>query len=81
MMETMVEHVASVLGMAPDLVREVNLYKKGDTTLAGQYLEFCNVKEVLDSIKVHDAWVLLSKTQMTLPGSQSNFVNLEQHWV
>ncbi len=54
MMETMVEHVASVLGMAPDLVREVNMYKKGDTTLAGQYLEFCNVKEVLDSIKVHD---------------------------
>jgi xanthine dehydrogenase molybdopterin-binding subunit B len=55
MMETMMEHVASVLGMAPDLVREVNMYKKGDTTLAGQYLEFCNVKEVLDSIKVHDA--------------------------
>jgi CO/xanthine dehydrogenase Mo-binding subunit len=54
MMETMMEHVASVLGMAPDLVREVNMYKKGDTTLAGQYLEFCNVKEVLDSIKVHD---------------------------
>jgi len=52
MIETMMEHVASVLQMPVDVVREVNMYKAGDTTPCGQKLDFCNAKEVFSAVKV-----------------------------
>lgn len=52
MIETMMEHVASVLRLPADEVRERNMYKKGDTTPIGQYLQNCNAKEVFDNLKV-----------------------------
>lgn len=52
MMETMMEHVASVLQIPVDNVREVNMYKPGDTTPSGQKLDYCNAKEVFSAVKV-----------------------------
>ncbi|CAM6125267.1 unnamed protein product [Calypogeia fissa] len=49
--ETVIEHVASVLGLRPDVVREVNMYKEGDVTAAGQKLVYCNAKTVFDTVK------------------------------
>ncbi|KAG0611483.1 hypothetical protein M758_7G144100 [Ceratodon purpureus] len=51
MMETMMEHVASVLQIPADVVREANMYKAGDTTIAGQQLTQCNAKEVFSAVK------------------------------
>jgi CO/xanthine dehydrogenase Mo-binding subunit len=52
MIETIMEHVASVLQLPADAVREINMYKPGDTTICGQHLNFCNVREVLSALKV-----------------------------
>lgn len=64
MMETMMEHVASVLQLPADVVREANMYKPGDTTIIGQHLNQCNVKEVFSTVKV---WFLTSKMQVVIP--------------
>lgn len=52
MIETIMEHVASVLQLPADAVREANMYKPGDTTICGQHLNFCNSKEVFSAVKV-----------------------------
>jgi hypothetical protein len=52
MMETMIEHVASVLRLPATVVREANMYKPGDTTISGQHLHQCNVREVFSTVKV-----------------------------
>ena len=52
MIETIMEHVASVLQLPADAVRETNMYKPGDTTICGQHLNFCNSREVFSALKV-----------------------------
>ena len=52
MIETIMEHVASVLQLPADAVRETNMYKPGDTTIGGQHLNLCNSKEVFSALKV-----------------------------
>eukprot|EP00897_Mesotaenium_endlicherianum_P009379 jgi/Mesen1/846/ME000112S10986 len=50
-MESMVEHVATALGLPPDQVRAANLYGEGDTSIMGQRLTNCNARLVYDTIK------------------------------
>eukprot|EP00252_Welwitschia_mirabilis_P010739 TRINITY_DN2419_c0_g1_i7.p1 TRINITY_DN2419_c0_g1~~TRINITY_DN2419_c0_g1_i7.p1 ORF type:complete len:1017 (-),score=216.35 TRINITY_DN2419_c0_g1_i7:1040-4090(-) len=51
MIETIMEHVSQVLGLSPQDVREMNLYRKGDTLLCDQKLVYCNAKDIIDAVK------------------------------
>ncbi|GLJ16109.1 hypothetical protein SUGI_0268600 [Cryptomeria japonica] len=51
MIETVMEHIAHALGFLPDIVRELNMYTKGDMALSGQELIYCNAKLVFDTVK------------------------------
>jgi xanthine dehydrogenase/oxidase len=51
MIETVIEHVATVLRLRPDVVREINMYKEGDVTPGYQKLVYCNAKTVFDTVK------------------------------
>lgn len=41
--ETYMDHISRALGKPPAAVRELNLYKEGDSTHFGQVLEGCQV--------------------------------------
>lgn len=51
MLETAIEHVSSVLGLRPEVVREINMYTDGDYTLAGQHLISCNARSIFKSLQ------------------------------
>ncbi|GLJ14982.1 hypothetical protein SUGI_0244600 [Cryptomeria japonica] len=51
MIETVMEHIAHALGFLPDIVRELNMYTKGDMALSGQELIYYNAKLVFDTVK------------------------------
>ena len=46
-MESIIEHAAKLLGMSPDEVRKINMYKKGDVTMNRQPLTNFNLDEIL----------------------------------
>ncbi len=45
------EAAAHKIGMLPETVREMNLYKKGDRTPFGQILDYCYIREVWERLK------------------------------
>lgn len=45
-METVMENVAKTLGVAPELVRQANLYQKGQVTPYGQPLPYCSLSSL-----------------------------------
>ncbi|MBN1207593.1 MAG: molybdopterin-dependent oxidoreductase [Myxococcaceae bacterium] len=53
MLENAVDDAAFSIGMLPELVREKNLYERGDVTPFGQALSYCYMREV---------WAFLKKT-------------------
>jgi xanthine dehydrogenase molybdopterin-binding subunit B len=59
MIETVMEHVATVLGLGADAVRKINMYKEGDITLNGwQKLVYCNAITVFETVKVSELFTL-----------------------
>ncbi|CAF3626478.1 unnamed protein product [Rotaria socialis] len=48
--ENIIEHIASYLKMDPFNIRQLNLFKEGDTTHYGQILEHWNVPRILNEI-------------------------------
>ncbi|XP_024541348.1 xanthine dehydrogenase/oxidase isoform X2 [Selaginella moellendorffii] len=61
MIETALDHVAFTLRLARDQVREINMYEKGDVSLNGQRLNYCNAKLVFDAIKESSNYLIRSK--------------------
>ena len=59
-MESIIEPVAKSLGMSPDEVRKVNLYKKGDVTPCRQPLTYFNVDTILSRKRVSSCTAILS---------------------
>jgi CO/xanthine dehydrogenase Mo-binding subunit len=52
MLETAIEHISSLLGLRPEVVRQLNMYSDGDYTLYGQYLISCNATSIFKSLQV-----------------------------
>ena len=52
LLETAIEHVSTLLGLHPEVVREVNMYSDGDYTLASQHLISCNARSIFKSLQV-----------------------------
>lgn len=50
-METIIEHVASVLGMDPTAVRQQNLYQKGQVTPGGMPLTYCSIASLFPKLE------------------------------
>lgn len=50
-MENAIEDAANELEMEPDVLREKNLYDRGDVTPSGQPLPYCYLKEVWEYLK------------------------------
>ncbi len=50
-MEQVVSHVASVLSMPSETVRELNMYRDGDLTPWGEVLAQCPVRRCWDKLK------------------------------
>ncbi len=46
MMETMIDHLATSLGMDVEVVKVANLYKNGHMTLVGKELTNCNMSRI-----------------------------------
>ncbi len=46
MMETMIDHLATSLGMDVEVVKVTNLYKNGHMTLVGKELTNCNMSRI-----------------------------------
>ncbi|KAG6552063.1 hypothetical protein Mapa_006369 [Marchantia paleacea] len=51
MVETAIEHTATVLNIRPDIVREMIMYVDGDRTPQNQLLPTCNVKHIFAALK------------------------------
>ena len=66
------EHVAKFLKTDPLNVRQINLYKKGDITPAGQPLPYFNVDSLIDSLYVSSDY----KSRL----SQINEFNANNRW-
>ncbi|XP_028395681.1 xanthine dehydrogenase-like [Dendronephthya gigantea] len=49
--ETMMNHLAKTLNMSQDEIREINFYKKGQTTYYHQPLLYCNMTEIWQELK------------------------------
>ncbi|MBE2998925.1 molybdopterin-dependent oxidoreductase [Nocardiopsis sp. HNM0947] len=49
--ENAVDDAAHAIGMAPEDVREKNLYERGDVTPYGQALTYCYIREVWEHLK------------------------------
>ena len=49
--EDAIEAAAYKIGMLPEEIREMNLYKTGDKTPFGQTLDYCYIKEVWERLK------------------------------
>lgn len=77
MIETAVEHVATVLGLRPDVVREVNMYKEGDVTPSGQKLVYCNAKKVFDTVKVSHSCKIPNITADKNCSTQNTWASVE----
>lgn len=72
MIETIMEHVATGVGLRPDVVREINMYKGGDVTPAGQTLIYCNAKSVFDIVKVSHLVHMLNHKLVAIVPTVSN---------
>ncbi|MFY0523543.1 molybdopterin cofactor-binding domain-containing protein [Archangium gephyra] len=51
MLENAVDDAAFSIGMLPELVREKNLYERGDVTPFGQALSYCYIRQVWSYLK------------------------------
>lgn len=51
-MECIMEHVAEELQVEPNMVKELNLYTIGQVTPFGMTLKYCNIKDIVASIKM-----------------------------
>ena len=49
--EQIMSHVASVLGMPSEAVREVNMYRNGDKTPWGQVQPVCSIRRCWNKLK------------------------------
>lgn len=57
MTEMALEMAATKLGLQPEIVREANLYKDGDTTHYGQILRHCNLRRCWNEcLRLSDFW-------------------------
>ena len=50
-METLMEQIASVLGMDPTDVRQCNLYQKGQVTPGGMPLTYCSIASLYPKLE------------------------------
>ncbi|XP_048242207.1 xanthine dehydrogenase-like [Haliotis rufescens] len=50
-METMMDHAAKVLNMDPLAIRKLNLFIKGQTTVNGMVLKYCNIKDIVAQLE------------------------------
>ncbi|XP_046849634.1 xanthine dehydrogenase 1-like isoform X2 [Xenia sp. Carnegie-2017] len=50
--ETVMNHVAKVLGKSPDVIREINFYKQGQTTFYKQPLPYCSISKIWQDLKI-----------------------------
>ncbi|XP_058101391.1 uncharacterized protein LOC131245742 [Magnolia sinica] len=51
MIETVLEHISHEVHVEPSIVRDLNMYDKGDVTLYSQHLADCNAKLVLHHLQ------------------------------
>ncbi|CAB4004441.1 xanthine dehydrogenase oxidase-like, partial [Paramuricea clavata] len=49
--ETVMNHVAKALNKSADEIREINFYKKGQTTFYHQPLPYCNISKIWQDLK------------------------------
>jgi xanthine dehydrogenase/oxidase len=49
-MENMIEHVVKALKADPIKIRELNFYKKGDFSIAGQPLTYFNLNNIISDL-------------------------------
>ncbi|KAL5996711.1 hypothetical protein ACLOJK_007631 [Asimina triloba] len=52
MIETILEHISHELNLEPSVVRELNMYDKGDITILDQHLPDCNAKLIFHNLQV-----------------------------
>lgn len=52
MIETVLEHVSHKVHLEADVVRDLNMYDKGDITICGQHLADSNAKHVFHHLRV-----------------------------
>lgn len=52
MIETILEHVSHEVLLEADVVRDLNMYDKGDITICGQHLADSNAKDVFRHLRV-----------------------------
>jgi len=55
-LETAIDEVAQKLGIDPIAIRRVNAMEGGETTVVGQYVPSCGVKECLDAVEAASGW-------------------------
>ncbi|XP_046360643.2 xanthine dehydrogenase-like [Haliotis rufescens] len=70
MMETMMDHAAKVLDMDPLMFRKLNLFNKGQTTVDGRVLKYCNIKAIVAQL---EAWAdVKARKQQVATFNQAN---------
>ncbi len=55
-LETALDELAEQLGMDPIAIRRVNAMDGGETTIVGQYVPSCGVKQCLDAVERASGW-------------------------
>lgn len=57
MIETVIEHVSHKVHLEAGIVRDINMYEKGDVTICGQHLVDCNAKHVFHHLRESSDYV------------------------